>query len=628
MISDRMTVAELADAMGKDTDHVFEALMFVEDGDRFEYEDSVINSLNIIQEVVRKSGFRFELKSKKQVKQEENKDVVRQPPPDASVLVKRPPVVTIMGHVDHGKTTLLDYLRQSRVVDQEFGGITQHIGAFRVKLQSGESITFLDTPGHAAFTAMRSRGAKVTDIVVLVVAADDGVMEQTIESIQMAQDAGVSIIVAINKIDKPEADLERTKQGLIAHGIMLEEVGGDVQVVPISALKGTNVSELQEAIITQAELMELKGDLIGLVEGSVVESKTDPGRGKLTTAIIQRGTLKKGSYLVAGTAWAKVRGMFDDQGQPVKEAPPSTAVEMIGWKDLPSAGEEIFQVETEQRVKEIIAWRKNQEVLKKVEEDSVIIADKREEHEKTYKQMLVKKFEMGYRKLKRKGPREKEIAIGDGTPQLSVVVKADVDGSLEAILDTMDTYNSVKCELDLVHYGVGNITETDVELAESFNGFIYGFNVTVPQSIASLAKSKRVSIKLHNVIYKLFDNLIEDLSSQLPLATREDVTGEANLLQVFKVTEGKKKVTVAGCRCTKGSLNKRKKFRIVRGVDIVYEGVALSLKHHKKEVDTVKTDVECGIRFDELSIDIKPGDQVVCYDLEHLEQSIDWRPNF
>ncbi|PVD25850.1 hypothetical protein C0Q70_13514 [Pomacea canaliculata] len=574
-----MTVAELGEALGKGT---------------------VIDDIKIIQEIVKKSGMRsITVARHKTTKEKEQGDVERQPPPDPAVLVRRPPIVTIMGHVDHGKTSLLDQLRHSNIVDQEFGGITQHIGAFSVRLPTGESICFLDTPGHAAFTAMRARGAQLTDIIILVVAADDGVLQQTIESIHHARDAGVPIIVAINKIDKPEADIERTKHMLLEQQLVLEEFGGDVQAVPISALTGANIDLLQEAIVTQAEIMQLKGDPVGLIEGRIVEAKVDSRRGKLATAVIQRGTLKRGTYLVAGTAWAKVRGMFDDTGRPLQEAPPSTPVEILGWKELPSAGDEVLEVTSETTLKRVIDWRQQQTELRKLEQDQVVINEHREEQKQQHREAMRQRREAG-----------------------------DVDGSLEAILDTLDTYNSKKCRLDLIHYGVGSITESDVELAEAFKGEIFGFNVEVPAAVSKLALSKQVPIRIHKVIYHLFDDLRKRISSHLPILEEEDVIGEAKVLQVFHVTEGRNKISVAGCRCTKGILNKKKNFKVLRMDEVIYQGEIKSLKHFKVEVESIKMDRECGINVDDPNLEFQVGDVIICYDVREMEQDIDWQPHF
>ncbi|XP_023709849.1 translation initiation factor IF-2, mitochondrial isoform X2 [Cryptotermes secundus] len=626
-----MTVADVANAVGKSVDHVFEVMMYVDNSVYYDKPSSVIDNLQVIQDIVKKSGMRARTVPHPDLNVSEslNKDATKRPPPDPSVLVKRPPVVTIMGHVDHGKTTLLDSLRNTSVVKTEFGGITQHIGAFSVKLQSEKTITFLDTPGHAAFTAMRARGAKVTDLVVLVVAADDGVMEQTVESIRMAKAAEVPIIVAINKIDKKEADIECTKDMLIPHGIQVEDRGGDVQAIPISALAGTNLDELSEAIVLQAELMDLKGDPRGMVEGVVVESRTDSRRGKLATVIVQRGTLQKGAVLVAGLAWAKVRAMFNEWGQPIQQAPPSTPVEVLGWRELPSAGSEIIEVESEKRAREVMKWRESVRQAEKQEAEREAVACKIEEHLKIYKTQLEMRRKSGRYKLRPTGPRQKEIKDLDEGPRVSVVVKGDVDGSVEAILDILETYDgNAACKLDLVHYGVGNVSETDVELADTFNAIIYCFNVEVPDEVEELAKSNKVSIHSHNVIYKLVDDLKKEISSQLPLKNVEEVLGEANVLQDFEVTEGKKKVHVAGCRCTKGILKKTGKYRLHRGQEVIYDGLLASMRHLKNEVDSIKKDVECGVRLEDGTITFKPGDILVCYQTRKEEQQTDWDPGF
>ncbi|XP_070179262.1 translation initiation factor IF-2, mitochondrial-like [Littorina saxatilis] len=630
LVHNNMTVAQLASVIGRGIDHVFEVLMLIPKSNKYDSEDSVLDDMKVIQQVVKKSGMKCQTVGQNKVaKEKEACDVERQPLPDPSVLVKRPPVVTIMGHVDHGKTTLLDHLRQSNIVDQEFGGITQHIGAFKVKLPSGESICFLDTPGHAAFSAMRARGAQVTDIVVLVVAADDGVMQQTIESIQHAQSAGVPVIVAINKIDKFDADVERAKRMLLEHQLVLEEFGGDIQAVPISALQGTNVDLLQEAIITQAELMELKGDPVGLVEGRIVEAEMDSKRGKLATAVIQRGTLRRGTYLVAGTAWAKVRGMFDDQGRPLQEAPPSTPVEILGWKEVPSAGDEMLQVESESVVKEVIEWRQQQAAEVKQEEAQKIIDERREEHKLLHREEMRVRHEAGFIRSNRKRMQKtKEIVETHEGPQFSLVLKGDVDGSVEAILDTLDLYNSKQCRLDLVHFGVGNVTESDVELAEAFDGEIFAFNVEAPPTISKMAASRKVPLRMHNVIYNLFNELRERMSSRLPVLVEEDAVGEAKVLQVFYVTEGRSKVCVAGCRCTKGMLSKKKNFKVLRHGEIIYQGELTSLKHFKSEVESVKMDRECGISVDNPNIQFQVGDVIVCYDTKEVEQEIDWTTGF
>ncbi|KAH9509360.1 Translation initiation factor IF-2, mitochondrial [Bulinus truncatus] len=627
-IHNNMTITELAAALKKSTDHVYEVLMFIPNTASYDHDDAVLPH-DMLVEVVKRSGMIPEFVSTKTEKKEEHGDFVKQPLPDPSVLIKRPPVVTIMGHVDHGKTTLLDKLRNSNIVDQEFGGITQHIGAFKVILPSGEAICFLDTPGHAAFSAMRSRGAHLTDIVVLVVAADDGVMQQTLESINHAKEAGVPIIVAINKIDKNNADVARTKQMLLEHQIMLEEFGGDVQAVPISALKGTNIFELQEAIVTQAELMNLKGDPVGLVEGRVVEARIDEKRGRLVTAVIQRGTLKRGDYLIAGTAWGKVRAMFDELGNPLQSAPPSTPVEILGFRDIPSAGEELLQIKTESELKSVLAWRLEQQKIQKQNEAYSMIAEKREEHYKDYKAALIERRERGVHKEKRKGPRTKEIDPDSEELHYAVVIKGDVDGSVEAILDTLDTYRSKKCHLDIIHYGVGAVTESDVEMAATFNGDLFAFNVTVPEKVATLAKHQKVLIKRHNIIYRLFEDLIDSINKKLPKLEEHVVLGEAQVQQMFQVTlPNKTKLNVAGCRCFNGAITKKVGVKVIRDNEIVYTGNIVSLKHFKEEVETIKKEQECGIAVGDPNFTFQPHDTIVSYEVKLVDQEIDWEPGF
>nr|XP_046168724.1 translation initiation factor IF-2, mitochondrial isoform X2 [Oncorhynchus gorbuscha] len=630
-----MTVSALAQAMNKDFDHVFEALLNTSvDLDSLE-PHSVLEE-QWIKEVVKRSGMKFKWAKLVESKERENKDTQRRDPPDPAVLVSRPPVVTIMGHVDHGKTTLLDSLRKSQVAAGEAGGITQHIGAFLVQLPSGEKITFLDTPGHAAFSAMRARGALATDIVILVVAADDGVMKQTIESILHAKKAQVPIIVAVNKCDKRQADPARVKQELLSHDVVCEEYGGEVQAIHVSALKGDNLLELAEATVTLAEVMELKGDPTGLVEGTIIESRSDKGKGPVTTAIVQRGTLKKGCTLVAGKTWAKVRFLFDENNCTVKEAGPSTAVEIVGWKELPSAGEEILEVESEKRAREVVDWRCYQEEQDKLKEDMQAIEVKQREHQESYKKEREPLAHLSWRqrksalykankKLMAMRPSEK---LESQELSLPLIVKGDVDGSVEAILNILESYDAHhQCQMEVVHFGIGDVSENDLNLAETFSGTIYGFNVGVNKSIQQMATKKGIMLKMHKVIYKLIDDLKDELSSKLPPSVKENVIGEASVLAMFDVTVGKKKVPVAGCRVQKGQLDRKMKFRLVRGRDVIWEGSLTALKHHKDDVQMVKTGMECGLSVDQ-DIEFRPGDEVVCYEETETRQTISWDPGF
>ncbi|KAM3958857.1 mitochondrial translation initiation factor 2 [Aphomia sociella] len=626
-----MTVKDVANVLKKDVDHVLKALEFADKTSDVNYtQNSVIYNPQIIRDVVKISGLRFKIvpHPDQEVEEEENKDAVPAPPAPPSALRPRPPVVCVMGHVDHGKTTLLDSLRDTSVVDQEFGGITQHIGAFEVQLSSGEKVTFLDTPGHAAFSAMRSRGAFATDVVVLVVAADDGVMEQTLESIRMAREADVPILVAINKIDKPGVNIDRIMRELAQHGIICEELGGDVQAIPISALKKQNLDTLVEALTLQAQLMELKADPGGLVEGVVIEAQLDPRTGKQATVLVQRGTLRRGCVVVAGSGWAKVRVLTSADGRPVLEAPPATPVSVLGWRELPSAGDLVLEVKSEKRASEVLKWRHNQRMKEKQEQDRAAIEAKEAAHRELYKATLARKRAMGRFKVRPDGPRQKLIQHDDH-PTLSVLVKGDVDGSVEAILDILETYDDHdRVRLDLVHYGVGPVTPNDLEIAEAFDAVVYAFNVDCPPPLVVDAKKKNIPVKKYNIIYKLVDDVKEEISVRIPKRQEEEIVGEANVLQLFQVTEGKRKVPVAGCRCMKGNLARNALYRVIREQEVVYEGKLVSMKHLKEETNTIKRDMECGLRFEDATFEVKPGDTVVCYKMVDASDRTNWDPGF
>nr|XP_026490978.1 translation initiation factor IF-2, mitochondrial [Vanessa tameamea] len=626
-----MTVQEIANVLKKDVDHVFKALEFADkNSDTYYKEDTVIHNPQIIRDVVKISGCRFRIIARpdEDIDKEENKDAVPAPPAPPEALRPRPPVVCVMGHVDHGKTTLLDALRDTSVVDTEFGGITQHIGAFEVLLPSGERATFLDTPGHAAFGAMRSRGARCTDVVVLVVAADDGVMAQTLESVRMARAADVPILVAINKIDKPGVNIDKTLRSLAQHGLLCEALGGDVQAIAVSALKRLHLDTLVEALILQAQLMDLKADPGGYVEGVVIEAFVDPRTGKQATILVQQGTLRKGCVIVAGNGWAKVRVLQNSAGLSVESASPATPVLVMGWRELPSAGDTVLEVESEKRANEVMRWRHNQRMKEKQESDLEAINIKESEHQAIYKQKLAQKRSLGRFRTRQEGPRQKMIQEDDH-PTLSVIVKGDVDGSVEAILDILETYDDhERVRLELVSYGVGQVTPNDVEVAQAFNAIIYAFNVECPPGVARDARAAGVQLAQHNVIYKLVDAVRDQLSARLPRRRHEEPLGEANVLQQFHVSEGKKKVPVAGCRCVKGSLVRNALYRVVRGQDVVYEGKLASMKHLKEEVTTIKRDMECGLRFEDPNFIMQPGDTVVCYKMVDVSSTTSWDPGF
>ncbi|XP_053986252.1 translation initiation factor IF-2, mitochondrial [Hylaeus volcanicus] len=629
-----MTVKELAVSANRDIKDIMYALYLFDKEQKY-YRDSVLN-LKLVHSVVKKLGALSKVVPNvddTMSKEERYKNIIERPPPDKSVLVKRHPVVTIMGHVDHGKTTLLDALRDSSIVESEFGGITQHIGAFNVTLPSGERVTFLDTPGHAAFTSMRHRGAHVTDIVVLVVAADDGVKEQTLQSIEMANDANVPIIVAINKIDKPNADIKRTQNMLAQHGILVEDLGGDVQCINISALKRTNLQDLTEAIAVQADIMGLQGDPVGLMEGVAIECSNHIGRGKLVTALIQRGTLRKGCLLISGLAPGKVRAMFNDAGRLVLEAKPSEAVQIIGWKELPNVGDEILEVENEKALNIVLKFRESQRNDALAKEHAEAADKKYADMLLQYKKRLALRREFGKMHPKysayvnRSAPMKNTNT--DTTPTVNVIIKGDVSGTIEAILDLFDTYTANKlCRLDVVHYNIGNVTKTDLQLAKMFDAIIYRFNVQISHELENEAKKENISIREYNVIYKLFDDLKEEINSKLPEVDVEEVLGEANVQQVFQVTEGKKKVIVAGCRCTKGVLQKSAQYHVVRNGENIYTGKLVSMRHLKDEVSSIKVNVECGLRFNDPTIAFQPGDVIVCFTIKQMPQTIKWDPGF
>ncbi|XP_063247431.1 translation initiation factor IF-2, mitochondrial isoform X2 [Prinia subflava] len=587
-IRQKMTVEELAQAMGKDIDHIYEALLYTDINVDSVEPDSILREEHI-KMIVQKSGMKYKSAKLKEEKERKNTDAVKRPPADPAVLTPRPPVVTILGHVDHGKTTLLDSLRKTQVASMEAGGITQHIGAFIVHMPSGEKITFLDTPGHAAFSAMRARGTNVTDIVILVVAAEDGVMQQTIESIQHAKNAGVPLILAINKCDKPEADPERVKNELLAYNVVCEEFGGDVQAVNISALKGENLMVLAEATVALAEMLELKADATGLVEGTIIESRKDKGKGPLTTAIIQRGTLRKGCVLVAGKTWAKVRFLFDENGQAVDAASPGIPVEIMGWKESPSAGDEILEVESEQRAQEVVAWRTYVEQQEKMKKDLEVIEAKQKEHRLEYEK------------------KQKQLAHLTWRQRKAVLFKANKH--------LMFSRPKERTEMD------------ENTLSLIVKGVIFGFSVKANESIKKLADKKGIKIKLHNVIYKLIDDLKDELNSRLPPAVVETTIGEASVLDTFSVTVGKNKIPVAGCRVHKGLLDRKMKFKLIRNRDVIWKGCLSSLKHHKDDVQVIKTGMDCGLSLDK-NLEFSIGDEIICYEEKEVQQTTSWDPGF
>ncbi|HEX5278860.1 MAG TPA: translation initiation factor IF-2 [Micropepsaceae bacterium] len=507
----------------------------------------------------------------------------------AEDLSSRPPIVTVMGHVDHGKTSLLDALRKTDVAAGEAGGITQHIGAYQVQLQSGAKITFLDTPGHAAFTAMRARGAKVTDLVVLVVAADDGVMPQTVEAISHAKAARVPIIVAINKIDKNDANPMRVKNELLQHEIQVEDLGGDVLAVEVSATKGTGLEKLEEAILLQAEVLDLKANADRPGDGAVVEAKLDKGRGPVATVLVQRGTLRQGDIIVAGAEWGRVRALVNDRGETLAAAGPSVPVEVLGLSAAPEPGDEFVVVESEGRAREVTEYRDRK---------------RRETRHATVSRQSLDQL------LKSRKEGEKKL--------LPMVVKSDVQGSLEAIDGALSKLGTDEVAAQILHGGVGGITESDVILAHASGAVIIGFNVRANAQARERARREGVEIRYYNIIYNVIDDVRSALSGMLVPETRERFLGNAEILEVFNISKVGK---VAGCRVTEGLVRRGAKVRLVRDDVVIHEGDLSTLKRFKDEVREVQSGQECGMAFANYQ-DIQKGDTIECYEVETIRRTL------
>lgn len=507
----------------------------------------------------------------------------------AESMQSRPPVVTIMGHVDHGKTSLLDALRQTDVVSGEAGGITQHIGAYQVELPSGEKVTFLDTPGHEAFTAMRARGAKVTDIVVLVVAADDGIMPQTEEAINHAKAAGVPIIVAINKIDKPAADAAKVKTALMHHELVAEDFGGDIMMVEVSAKQKINLDKLLEAILLQAEVMELQANPERRASGSVVEARVDRGRGAVATLLVQRGTVRVGDIVVAGSAYGRVRALLSDKGQELKEAGPSVPIEILGLDAAPEAGDEFAVVENEKQARDIVEYRR----------------------EKEKKRLVV----AGTRSL------DQLFAIAGKTAakELPLIIKSDVQGSTEAIIGSLHKFLDDEVKVRVLLSGVGAISESDVTLAQATGAIIVAFNVRAMPKAKELASAQKVDIRYYSIIYNLIDDIKAALSGLLSPELREDFIGYAEIREVFNITKYGK---VAGCMITEGIVKRGAKVRLLRDNVVIHEGTLKTLKRFKDEVKEVKSGFECGMAFENYE-DIRAGDQIECFEVQSVARTVE-----
>lgn len=576
IIPEVITVQELANRMAEKSADVIKKLMAL----------GVMATINqpidadTAQIVVEEMGHKF-----KRVADSDVEEGLSGPADTLEDLLARAPVVTVMGHVDHGKTSLLDALRETNVAAREAGGITQHIGAYQIELDDGRKITFIDTPGHEAFSEMRARGAKVTDIVVLVVAANDGIMPQTIEAIRHAQAAEVPIVVAINKIDLPGADPMRVKTELLQHGIAVEEMGGESLCAEVSAKKRINIDKLLEAILLQAEILDLKANPNRKGEGSVIEAKMEKGRGSVATVLVQNGTLRVGDIFIAGKEWGHVRAMFNEHGKKVHEALPATPVEVLGLQGTPSAGDNFVVVKDENQAKEVTAYR-----IRK-ERDAKLVKSAKSAME----QMLDK------------------IKSGE-SKHLSVIIKADVQGSIEAIEGTINKFSNNEVSVQILHSAVGPISESDVTLAKASNAFIIGFNVRAIPQARDMARRDGIDIRYYSIIYDVADDVKKGLEGLLSPEIKEKLLGYAEIRTVFNITGVGK---VGGCMVTEGLVKRGAKVRLLRDNVVIHDGNLSQLKRYKEDVKEVREGYECGMSFENYN-DIQTGDFIECYELETI----------
>ena len=503
--------------------------------------------------------------------------------------VQRAPVVTIMGHVDHGKTSLLDYIRKARVTSGEAGGITQHIGAYAVHTEHGD-ITFLDTPGHEAFTAMRSRGATCTDLVVLVVAADDGVMPQTVEAIEHAKAAGVPLVIAVNKMDKPQADPDRVKNELTQYGIVPEEWGGETIFTPVSALQGTGVDEMMENVLLQSEVLELEAVAEGPAKGVVIEAKLQKGKGPVATVLVQAGQLNKGDVLIAGQEFGRVRSLMNDRGQQVKQAGPSTPVEIIGLSGVPASGDEVLMVQDEKKAKEVAEFRQN----------------------KAREEKLARQQSARLSNLFEQMNQSQEYQT------LSIIVRADVQGSLEAICDALNKLSGEQVKVNIISQGVGAITASDITLATASEAIVFGFNVRAPAQVRKQAEQEGVELRYYSVIYNLIDEVRQAMEGLLSPELKEKIVGIADVRDVFRSS---RIGAIAGCMVTEGVVKRNNPIRVLRNQVVVYEGRLESLRRFKDDVMEVKKGMECGIGVKNYN-DVHPGDQIEVYETYEVKREI------
>jgi translation initiation factor IF-2 len=583
VIPERITVAELANRMSERAVDVIKHLMkqgqMVQASDYLEPDTAQILAEDMGHTVRRVAESDVETG----LFQKANSDV-------AADLESRPPVVTVMGHVDHGKTSLLDAIRKTSVVSGEAGGITQHIGAYQVDVK-GSKITFIDTPGHAAFTAMRARGASVTDIVILVVAADDGVMPQTIEAINHAKAANAPIIVAINKIDKSDADPQRVRSELLQHEVFVESMGGDVLDVEVSATKGTNLDKLLETVLLQSEVMELKANPNRAAEGTVVEARLDKGRGAVATVLVQQGTLKIGDIIVAGAVSGRVRALINDRGAQIKEAGPSTPVEVLGFADAPEAGDRLAVVESEARAREVTDYRIRQKRDKSLASTNAARG--------SLEQMM------------------SQLATA-GQKVFPLLIKGDVQGSVEAINQALAALGTSEVTARVIHSGVGGITESDVTLAATSNAAIIAFNVRANAQARALAERDGIEIRQYNIIYNLVDDVKAAMSGMLSPERRETMLGNALILEIFNIS---KVGNIAGCRVTDGVVQRGASVRLIRDNVVIHEGTLKTLKRFKDEVREVPAGQECGMAFEKYE-DMRAGDVIECYRVEEIARSL------
>jgi translation initiation factor IF-2 len=582
IIPDVITISDLANRMSERAVDVIRLLM--QQGQMLQINDTI--DADTAQLIAEEMGH-----SVRRVSEADVEEGLFDKVDETEATVARAPVVTVMGHVDHGKTSLLDAIRSAKVAEGEAGGITQHIGAYQVTAPSGAKITFIDTPGHAAFTAMRARGAKVTDIVVLVVAADDGVMPQTVEAIDHAKAAKVPIIVAINKIDKADAKPERVRTDLLQHEIQVESMGGEVVDVEVSATKKTNIDKLLEMIGLQAEILDLKSNQDRPAEGTVIEAKLDRGRGPVATVLVQRGTLKVGDLVVAGAEWGRVRALVSDTGDPIETAGPSTPVEVLGFSGTPDAGDRLAVVENEGRAREVTDYRARQ----KREKSNVRASGMRGSLE----QMMAQ-------------------AKTSGRKEFPLVIKADVQGSLEAVIGSLEKLGTEEVAARVLHAGVGGISESDVTLAEASGVPIIAFNVRANKEAREAAERAGIEIRYYNIIYDLVDDVKKAMSGLLPPTLRETMLGNAQILEIFKVS---KVGNIAGCRVTDGTVERGANVRLIRDNVVIHEGKLSQLKRFKDDAREVSAGMECGMAFEGYQ-DMRAGDVIECYRVETIQRSL------